>query len=381
MIKFLIIIFILIFSNLIFSNNIITVGTEENEGELIYPSSVKEGLDGNIYVSDSKDYYIKVYSSEGKYLFRMGGKGEGPGQIKRMGEFGFHKNKKLLYFSEFFGGHSWITYMKLNGLFDSVLKLNINVRFGLGKIYDIQSNKFIAEINYMGKIRKRGEYFEYNYPKAIVMINETGNIIKTLIKKTYVHSISMIEDGADLTIPYIPKFLWIKIKSGIVFTDGLSNKLKIIDFNEKVVKRISIPVSTPKRVTADDIDRWRKKLKEVFKIRNKIWYERYGNVVNKYKKSIYEYKPILSEMSVTERGNILIGSSTESSEETRKFYLLTVDGKMIFSFSKKINDLRVSKHFLFFKTEDEDENINVNFIKRLGTEKEDLKRLSLIPVI
>lgn len=376
MIKFLTIIFILIGSNLIFSNNIITVGTEENDGELIYPSSVKEGLDGNIYVSDSKDYYIKVYTSEGKYLFRMGGKGEGPGQMKRMGDFGFNKNKKLLYFSEFFGGHSWITYMKLNGLFDSVLKLKINVRFGLDKIYYIQGNKFIAEINYIGKIRKREKYFEYTYPKAVVVIDKTGNIIKTVIKKTYIHSISMIEDGADLTIPYIPKFLWVKIDKGIAFTDGLSNELKLIDFNGKEIKKISIPVSLPKRVTDDDLDRWRNKLKEIFKIRNKTWYDRYGKVVNKYKKSIYEYKPVLGEMSMTEKGNILIGSSTESSGKARRFCLLTIDGKMIFSFSKKISDLRVSKHYVFFKTEDEDENVNVNFIRRLGTEQEDLKRLS-----
>jgi len=113
-------ILIILSTSFLFSNDIFTIGSEQNEGELFYPQIIKEGPDGNIYISDSKDSFIKVYSPSGKYLYRIGGKGEGPGQMKRMGAFGFDEDKKLLYFSEYFGGHSWITYMKLDGKFDSV---------------------------------------------------------------------------------------------------------------------------------------------------------------------------------------------------------------------------------------------------------------------
>ncbi|MCP5102722.1 MAG: hypothetical protein GY950_05065, partial [bacterium] len=63
-------------------NDFFTLGTEKDTEGLIYPRQVKEGPDGNIYVYDQHDFYIKVYSPTGEFLRKMGGRGEGPGDVK-----------------------------------------------------------------------------------------------------------------------------------------------------------------------------------------------------------------------------------------------------------------------------------------------------------
>ena len=106
----------------IFGGEEIIIGREEGDGMLIYPRQVEEGPDGNIYAYDLADAYIKVYSPEGKFLRKIGGKGQGPGEIQRPegASFGFTPDEKL-FFTEFFGGHPWITFMELSGEFIKVL--------------------------------------------------------------------------------------------------------------------------------------------------------------------------------------------------------------------------------------------------------------------
>ncbi len=359
----------------LFSKDIITIGTEQNEGELIYPQDVKEGPDGNIYISDQKDYFIKVYSPTGKYMFRMGGKGEGPGQMKRMGSFGFYSDRKTLFFTEYFMGHQWITNMKLNGKFDGVFKLDIKKRYGLSNTISLSDNKYISEINYAGDIKKKSDYFEYRYLKAVVIIDKNGRVKKDILKRKYIGSISMIDDGADITIPYIPKFLWIKINDKIIFADGLSTKLKVFDLTGEKTGEILTPLSIPEKVTNEDLNIWRKEFKQFFSRRNKAWFHRFGKAVDKYKKSIYEFKPNIREMSLSHGGNILIGEVPKSNKDKTNFWLLTPKGKVIKSFAMKARGIIITKSFIFFKSEDEDENTIVNCLIRKGTEKSDLLRL------
>jgi len=41
------------------------LGEQEGDGEVLHPTKVKEGPDGNIYVYDRMSVFIKVFSSEG----------------------------------------------------------------------------------------------------------------------------------------------------------------------------------------------------------------------------------------------------------------------------------------------------------------------------
>ena len=51
---------------------------------------------------------------------------------------------------------------------------------------------------------------------------------------------SLIGDGADITIPFIPRYIWLKLKDRIFFTDGLSKNIIIYDLSGKNIGMIQI---------------------------------------------------------------------------------------------------------------------------------------------
>jgi hypothetical protein len=53
---------------------------------------------GNIYVCDSKDHCIKIYSAQGEYIKSIGKKGQGPGELLGPRYMGFGPDKKLFIY-------------------------------------------------------------------------------------------------------------------------------------------------------------------------------------------------------------------------------------------------------------------------------------------
>jgi len=108
----------------------------------------------------------------------------------------------------------------------------------------------------------------------------------------------------DAPIPFPPEFWWIPYeKNTVLFTDGLSTKWSVYDFEGKLAKELTTPLFKPRKVTEKDLDEWRKRWKENA---DKDWYDRFGIVVEKYKKSIYEKMPNIDGLSLTPDGNILV---------------------------------------------------------------------------
>ena len=75
----------ILFSAAVASENYLVLGTKEDEEGLIYfPRQVEEGqLEEQVYILDSGDSFIKVFDSNGKFLRKFGGQGEGPGEFQR----------------------------------------------------------------------------------------------------------------------------------------------------------------------------------------------------------------------------------------------------------------------------------------------------------
>ena len=51
------------------------------DGELMRPTGVAVGHDGNIIVADRDNHRIQVFSSEGRFVTKFGTKGDGDGQL------------------------------------------------------------------------------------------------------------------------------------------------------------------------------------------------------------------------------------------------------------------------------------------------------------
>ncbi len=360
--------------------NYFIIGNEEGDGLLIIPVHVKEGPDGNIYVYDRYDAFIKVYSQEGKYLRRIGGKGQGPGEIQRAdgANFGFTQDGKL-YFTEFFGGHKWITLMEMSGEFHKAFHLEIKEIFGIVNSSPLKDGGFLIELWLGSRPEKKKDYFLYRYPEALVRVDSKGKVISEIIKTDYFKTISSVGDGADLWLPFIPVFTWIPFKKdSIIFSDGLSRNLKVYDYKGRLVREIKTTLPEPEKVKGKDLDEWRKMRKETF--RDKSWFNRYGRVIEKYKKSIYDKKPNLSGISSTPDGNILVSGIWSEGEKTN-YWLLDENGKTLAQINLDSVMLRISKHFILLRTTDEEGNYLNICLKRRGTEKEDLLRIKDLKIL
>lgn len=358
-----------------FGKDVLTIGQEKGEEMLIYPSQIEEGPDGNIYVYDTADSTIKVYSPAGDFLRKIGRRGQGPGEIQRADgvTFGFTKTGKL-FFSEFFGGHPWITLMDLSGEFLEVIKIEIKERFGVSDIVSLPNDRFLVQFSFVGRPEKKKDYFLQSFPQELMVLDAGGNIQSRIIIKSHHTRISYYDQGADIGIPFIPVFEWTQFKDEtVIFSEGLSTKLKVIDYDGKLMGEIETPLPEPEKVTKKDLERWKEWRKE--SIRDRAWYSRFGRVIEKYNKSIYEKIPNLSEISFTPEGNVLVSGRWSDEDQSTDHWLLDVEGKSLAQIRTHVRGLRISKHYIFYATTDEEENILVHCLKREGSEKEDFSRI------
>lgn len=304
------------------------LGKEQGEGNLIYPWHIQEGPDGNIYVMDQGDAYIKVYSPEGNYLKRIGGKGQGPGEIQRAdgANFGFTLGGKL-YFTEFFGGHKWITLIDLSARLDKVIHPDIEQAYGINNSFSLEDGGFIIEAWYSSIPEIKRDYFLYHYPQSLLRIDSTGKIISEIVKANYFKTISASSSGADQWLPYVPAFAWTPYdKELILFSDGLNNKLKVFTYSGSFINEIRTELPEPEPVKDSDLNEWRRTRREA--IRDSSWFNTFGKVINQYKNSLYDKKPILDNIFSTPDENILIERSVKE-EGTKEFWLIDRNGKTI----------------------------------------------------
>jgi hypothetical protein len=344
----------------------------DKEGDEIYdPDQVEEGPDGNIYIYDQQTVFINVFSPGDKFLRKMGGQGQGPGEIQRADgvHFNFTYDKKMLYFTEFFEGHRWITFMKLSGKFHNVIKLKMTKNYAISRSIPLRNGSLLAEAFFMCDTEKTGDYFLYRCTTALIIITKEGAMGTEILRTNNVERISLRSDGADLGIPFVPVFQWVLLEEkSIVFTDGQSNVLKIYDLNGKKTGEIKTPLPEPQKVTDQDLEIWKKNRIENF--RDKAWFARFGHVIKKYKKSIYDRKPNISHISLTPDNHLLIGESRPPGESMGKYWLLDTKGNTLARFEVEGYNLKITKHFVFLIVRDEEENLLLQVMKRKKTESE-----------
>jgi hypothetical protein len=72
----------------IFFKETLSIGTEKGVEDLVFGNgiSVAVDLDGSIYILDSKNYRLLKFDRNGKFLWKAGRKGEGPGEFRSGGQ-------------------------------------------------------------------------------------------------------------------------------------------------------------------------------------------------------------------------------------------------------------------------------------------------------
>lgn len=360
------------------SQNIIPLGKPGTPGELIYPRQVDEGPDGNIYAYDQADAFIKVYSPTGDFIRKIGGKGQGPGEIQRPDgvSFGFLADEAKLFFSEFFGGHPWITVVQLSGELDRVIRPQVKEFLGISRALSLRGGNFLVDLAFIGQPEREKDYFYHRTRRELILMDASGQILSSLKKTNHITRISFIHDSADSPIPFTPMFIWSLFdEKSVLFSEGVETKIQVIDFSGKLVREIATPLPPPERVTKRDVDEWKKRRREMMESRDPDWWARFGKVIDKYKKSIYSHKPTISEIVRTPQGCFLFASRVDANQPKRGYWLMDDQGRGLIKVETQAWIMGISPAFIFVGEVDQDGVPSVKALRRQGKEEDDLRRL------
>lgn len=356
------------------AQEIIIVGAPGQEGELASPQDIQEGPDGNIYIYDEADAFIKVYSPQGKFLRQMGGEGQGPGEIQRRDgvSFGFTRDGKL-FFTEYFRGHRWITYMELSGEVAGVLKLDLPGSFGIPNAVALPDGGFLAEFHVLGEPVQHKDYFLYKSPIKLRRLDSEGKIVAEIRATEHPTRISYNPDGADSPIPFVPEFSWCLLKDKtVIFSEGLDTTFEAIGLDGSPLEEIHTQLPEPEKVRDRDLDRWREERKQFMIRLNPGWWHRFGTVVEKYKKSIFRFRPSIEGLAATPEGRILVTGAWDITRNARDYWLLDISGKILAKLSPASGSVVLTPSFIFTTTSDALGNVQVKVLKRSGIEAGDL---------
>jgi hypothetical protein len=363
-------------ASLSFPQEIVVLGAPGQGGELGIPGGILEGPDGNIYAYDESDAFIKVFSPKGQFLRKMAGEGQGPGEIQRRDSvsIGFTVDGKL-FFTEFMRGHRWITYLKLNGELDKVLKIDLPGSFGIPDAVALPDGGFLAEFHVTGEPVKQKDFFLYKSPIKLSRLDKEGKISAEIRNTDNITRISTRPDGADSPIPYVPSFAWCLNKDKtVLFSDGQSTAIEVYEWGGKRLPDIQTQLPEPEKVKDKDLDRWRAERKETTMERNPGWWHQFGSVVEKYTQSIYKFKPLIGGLAATPEGNILVSGYWDFENSALDYWLLDGSGKIAAQLKAAAGRIVLSRNYVFVVTSDADGNIKVSCLKRTGSDKDDFLR-------
>ncbi len=352
------------------------LGMPGKEGELASPRGIREGPDGNIYVYDEADALIKVYSPQGKFLRQMGGEGQGPGEIQRRDgvAFGFTREGRL-FFTEYFRGHRWITFLELSGELHGILKLDLPGSFGIPEAVALPDGGFLAEFHVLGEPVQQKDYFLYKSPIKLRRLDSEGKIVAEIRATEHPTRISYSPQGADSPLPFVPVFTWCLLKNEtIVFSEGLDTALEAIGLDGRPKEKIQTRLPEPEKVRDSDLDRWREQRKQFMIERDPGWWHRFGTVVEKYKKSVFKFRPMIEGIAATPDGRILVTGAWDITRNARDYWLLDISGKILNKLSPAPGSITLGRSFVIGVTTDALGNIQVKCMKRSGSETEDFAK-------
>lgn len=265
--------------------------------------------------------------------------------------------------------------MKLSGEFIKVLPLEIKETFGISDSYPLKDGGFLIQLSFMSAPEIKKDYFLYKSPRLLARIDSKGKVISDITRTEHFTRISSGSDGGDSPLPYTPVFQWVPYKDEtVIFADGMSKKFVVFDYEGNLVRETVTDLSEPDKVTSRDLNAWRTRREELYRDRNPKWWQRFGSVIEKYKKSLYK-KPNLNTISRTFEGNILVSGPSRYGQSEEDFWLLDDNGKIMAHIQIAGYVVGISENFVFVNTVDEEGIVLVHCVERKWSEKEDFLRI------
>ncbi len=209
----------------------------------------------NIYTG-ANDHQIAKYSPEGKQLFLIGRKGEGPGDIKRLGWMSISSNNSFIYVTEIFGGNRRISVFSTeDGRFVKIWPCQLDsVKWPSIPFiqFDRQGNVYLQVENI--KWRRRGNIEIGSTEKVIMKFDHKGRKIKELYHLASDVTANCKTKG-NFSIPFRNNLRWLIHQGKLYIHESREEYISVFNLDGSPVKKIPLPFSKIP-VTKKDIDAW-----------------------------------------------------------------------------------------------------------------------------
>ncbi len=279
---------------------------------------------GKIYVSDRKDYSIKVFSEKGKFLFQFGGKGEGPGLFKRwFGVFNISP-QGLIIQGDYWGGNRFLNVFNSQGKFLRTITVKFPAPFAVEDLHAGGAGEIILGLSHGFKSKRKGGIVFIGSHLDYYLMEKDGKLRKIHGDLMY-HSFSYSEKGRNYTVPYQIYYLSAYNPKLHLLALCRNDRTTILVFNLRTMKAKEIKTGWKEKEVTEAL------LKERIKFwTGASWMDPRGKkLYQKLRPSNlpHPHLPVMDSLLFTPEGSILaVKSSPEGKVKLREFSL---DGKLL----------------------------------------------------
>lgn len=268
---------------------------------------------GELFLVDSKGFIytdfgeneIRKYSPEGKFLLKIGRKGQGPGDIARLGWFAINPKDGNIYVTEYFRGNRRVSIFSPDGKYIGEWNIELDWKYwdALSVIkFDKYGNGYIMAV----------KDFSENY-KDFILEKEEQKIIKFKPDGKKEKEIYTLKETRSCYKPWrgeitIPFQNWLNFdvwEDMIAIAETAREYINIYNLDGKEIKRVFLPFKKEK-LTNKDKEEWMDFLKS-----DNIFQKFLGSAILKYWKDRIpypEFKPIIenSHFGIFDKKNNII---------------------------------------------------------------------------
>ena len=322
--------------------------------------------------SHYSQYSVMKYSLEGEKILEIGRRGEGPGDIKRIGWFAINPLNKLLYVTEMANGNRRVSmFSTSDGKYIDNWKFDFdwNKWEGIPNIqFDHHGNVYLETVR---SVWRRHKSFSMGaLEKVIFKYSPDGKNIKELYR---LKSDFMAEKPGkgNITIPFCNYLYWRIDKERLIIRENLKPFIYVYDLNGVLVKTIKLPFKE-QPFTEKDLDAWEKRLKSYPDIKKGIeegWFD-----VKFWRKNLPhpEHKNISGEEMFFDSDGILYSKKhTEDQDKENIWAGIDIDsGKMeLINFPANYKLKSINDNYFYFKTLNDDDEYIIVKIKKESIKK------------
>lgn len=250
----------------------LSISSEDEEGNIVLfdPRQYLVDSDENIYISESSDQVIKVFSPDGEYIKTIGAKGDGPGEFQSIGYLGFTPEGSFVVLD---------IQARRTNLFDAsgLFLKSFTWQNFISRAFLFKNNSYIYQENVYGENRQDRKLFVSEIDYGGDEIRSYGEFTLAQVK-----TVREGNSGVSMGIPHSPESIFAGDQNRGWFYHCLNNQyiIEVYDNTGKIFRKIDRPYEP---VPFTDKDR-------------KEYQARYENNVNE---RFYEmFKKLIKEMEL-----------------------------------------------------------------------------------